>query len=253
MPETQPLFKKKQSEFSAYIRDPDNNPLPGGVKKKRMDMYRELFFNNINSFLISNFPVLHRILEEKQWTALAQDFFSRHSCKTPYFTEIPEEFIRYLQTDRMSIDHEPPFMLELAHYEWVEMALMISKETFPDLDQSLIEHPLDYKIALSPLAWALGYQYPVHKISPDFQPENPPEQPTYLVVYRDASFEVRFLEITATIFRLLQTIQDQEDVLAEDYIQQIILESGLSDPEAIRNGGVKALKKLAGKGILCKA
>ena len=253
MPETQPLFKKKQSEFAAYIRDPENNPLPGDVKKQRMDMYRELFFNNINSFLISNFPVLHRILDEKQWTALAQDFFSKHSCKTPYFTEIPEEFIRYLQTDRKSIDNEPPFMLELAHYEWVEMALMIAKETFPVIDQSLIERPLDYKIALSPLAWPLVYQYPVHKISPAYQPDNLPEQPIYLVVYRDPGFEVRFLAITSTIFRLLQIIQEQEGILATDCIKQIIQESGQTDPKAISSGGVKALRTLAEKGIICKA
>jgi len=30
---------------------------------------------------------------------------------------------------------------------------------------------------LSPLAWPLAYRFPVHKISPDYQPSEPLEQP----------------------------------------------------------------------------
>jgi uncharacterized protein len=43
-------FRIKQAEFAAYIRDPENQRLPVDVKPQRMVMYRELFFNNINSF-----------------------------------------------------------------------------------------------------------------------------------------------------------------------------------------------------------
>ena len=120
-------FKSKQHEFAAYIRDPENNPVPADVKEQRMDMYRELFFNNIEGFLSGNFPVLRKILNDRQWFALAQDFFAKHPCKTPYFSQIPEEFLDYLQNERDSSE-DLPFMLELAHYEWVEMALSIAKE-----------------------------------------------------------------------------------------------------------------------------
>jgi uncharacterized protein len=68
-------FRIKQAEFAAYIRDPENQRLPVDVKPQRMVMYRELFFNNINSFLSSNFPVLRKILNDDEWQALAQDFF----------------------------------------------------------------------------------------------------------------------------------------------------------------------------------
>ena len=43
-------FKSKQDEFAAYIRDPENNPVPADVKMHRMSMYRELIFNNIVIF-----------------------------------------------------------------------------------------------------------------------------------------------------------------------------------------------------------
>jgi len=70
-------FKSKQDEFAAYIRDPQNNPVPADVKEQRMAMYRELFFNNIEGFLSGNFPVLRQILNDQQWFALAQDFFRK--------------------------------------------------------------------------------------------------------------------------------------------------------------------------------
>ena len=60
-------FKAKQLEFAAYIRDPENNPLPADVQPQRMAMYRELFFNNIDSFLSANFPVLRTLLNDRQW------------------------------------------------------------------------------------------------------------------------------------------------------------------------------------------
>ena len=160
-------FKAKQQEFSAYIRDPSNNPQPADVSQQRMNTYRELFFNNIDSFLSSNFPVIKTILNDQQWFELAQDFFSKHPCQTPYFSEIPEEFLAYLQNERQN-NSDYPFLLELAHYEWVEMALSIAKDEITANTAEFINDISQQTIALSPLAWPLVYQFPVQQISVDF-------------------------------------------------------------------------------------
>ena len=117
-------FRLKQAEFAAHIRDPANNPAPADVDPQRMAAYCELFYNNIDSSLSSTFPVLRQILDADQWQVLAKDFYASHRCQTPHFSEIPEEFLEYLQNRKLPGDH--PFLLELAHYEWVEMALAIS-------------------------------------------------------------------------------------------------------------------------------
>ena len=44
-------------------------------------------------------------------------------CHTPLFPEIPREFLQYLQDAAADHPDDPPFALELAHYEWVEIAL----------------------------------------------------------------------------------------------------------------------------------
>lgn len=241
-------FKIKQSEFAAYIRDPENNPPPADVEPQRMAMYRELFFNNIDSFLSANFPVLRTLLNDRQWFELGQDFFARHASQSPHFSEIPEEFLDYLQNERDSTD-DFPFMLELAHYEWVEMALSIAKETVHENQQDL-DDLLNRRIQLSPLAWPLAYQYPVQQISPAFLPETAPEQATFLVVYRNPNDEVNFIEITPITYRLLEIIQEHEGILAVDCLKQVAEESMHPNPEMIIAGGLQVLKELAGKTVI---
>lgn len=241
-------FKARQREFAAYIRDPENNPAPADVKEQRMSMYRELFFNNIEGFLSDNFPVLRKILTDRQWFALAQDFFAKHSCKTPYFLQIPEEFLDYLQNERDS-SADLPFMLELAHYEWAEMALSIAKEDVVANNQDP-DNLLKQKIALSPLAWPLAYQYPVQKISPAFLPLQAPEQATFLIAYRNKEDDVNFIEITPITYRLLEIIQEHENPLAEDCLKQVARESNHPDQEFIVAGGLQILKELAEKTII---
>jgi hypothetical protein len=241
-------FKARQQEFSAYLRNPEKHPAPSDVKPERMAMYRELFFNNIDNFLAVNFPVLRKILTDAQWRALAEDFYARHTCTTPYFSEIAEEFLDYLQTERDN-PNDPPFMLELAHYEWVEMALSIAKEDAP-------AHPPftgDWSAAalqLSPLAWPLAYRFPVQRIAPDYQPQEPPEQPTFLVVYRDHEDEVRFLEITPVTYQLLALIQEQPGQTAAAYLQAVAEQLQYPQPEILYEGGLKIVQDLAAKHIV---
>jgi hypothetical protein len=244
-------FRVKQLEFAAYIRDPENNPPPADVQPQRMAMYRELFFNNIDSFLSAYFPVLRTILNDRQWFELGQNFFAQHSNQSPHFSEIPEEFLDYLQNERNN-SADFPFMLELAHYEWVEMALSIAKETVSANRQNL-DDLHNQRIRLSPLAWPLAYQYPVQKISPAFLPEAAPEQATFLIVYRNPDDEVNFIEITPMTYRLLEIIQEHGEMLAEDCLKQVAEELNHPNPEMIISGGLQILKELAEKTVITLA
>ena len=242
-------FKARQLEFSAYIRDPFNNPKPADVKPQRMEIYRELFFNNIDSFLSSNFPVIRAILDDTQWFELSQDFFAKHPCTTPYFSEIPEEFIDYLQNQRQN-DADYPFLLELAHYEWVEMALSISKQEISENTDAFITNLAEETISLSPLAWPLVYQFPVQQISPSFLPEAAPEQATYLLVYRNADDEVNFIQIPAITFSLLQLLQNNNSLSCNDCLMRVAKESSHPEPNIIIDAGIQVLKDLAEKNII---
>jgi len=242
-------FKAKQHEFAAYIRDPFNNPRPSDVEQKRIETYRELFFNNVDSFLSSNFPVLKTVLDETQWFELSQDFFATHPCSTPYFSEIPEEFLDYLQNQRKN-NTDYPFLLELAHYEWVEMALSISKDDVSANSTQFINTIEQQHITLSPLAWSLVYQFPVQQISRSFLPLTAPDQPTFLLVYRNMADEVNFIQIPPITFRLLQILQENDTISCQACLKQIAEESAHSEPEIIRASGLQIIKELAEKNII---
>ncbi len=243
-------FKQHQQQFVAHIRNPHSNPAPEGIEDRRMAIYRELFFNNVEGFLSNTFPVLKSIISQENWLAMARDFFSRHSCETPLFSEISQEFIDYLQNERESQPHDPPFMLELAHYEWIEMAVAISDEDqdLPAADPNgdlLKQCPL-----LSPVMRNLSYQFPVHKISPDFQPRELPGEMTHLVVFRNRQDEVRFLEINAVTQQLIEILKQNPNATGLDAVRMIAEALQHPDPDVIITAGEKLLYDLRHKDII---
>jgi len=245
-----PAFVRRQHEFAAHIRDPQANPAPADVEDRRMAIYRELFYNNVEGFLANGFPVLRRLYDDGRWHAMARDFFSRHRCQTPLFAEIAQEFLRYLQEERGNVEGDPPFLQELAHYEWVELALDISDadRVVPAVNPQgdlLADIPV-----FSALAWNLSYQYPVHRIGPEFQPDAPDPEPNHLVVYRDRDERVHFLEINAVTQRLIQLLKENPDWRGLDAVTQIARELQHPSPESLHQAGRELLEQLRQRHII---
>lgn len=213
-----------------------------------MAIYRDLFFNNVAGFLNSGFPVLKRLYSDQDWERMARDFFTHHRCQTPLFLEIAQEFLDYLQNEHEPRPEDPPFLLELAHYEWVELAVSVDDTALPadvDAEGDLLEgRPL-----LSPLAWPLTYAYPVHRIGPEFQPQAPGE-PVHLLVYRNPDEEVGFMELNPVTARLLQLIGEQPDASGRQLLQQIADEMKHPDPGAVIDGGLQTLEELRASGVI---
>src|SRR5690606_6965982 len=156
---------------------------------------------NVRDLLGRSFPVLRKVLGEDAWRVMVRDWLVRHRARTPLFLELPQEFLRYLLESRGPQADDPPLLAELPHYERVELALSIDEReldmTGVDPDGDLLEGiPV-----LSPLALPLAYEWPVHRIGPEFQPATAPPEPTRLVVYRDRRDEVGFLEINLVTAR----------------------------------------------------
>ena len=186
--------------------------MPAGIEARRMRIYRDLFYNNIESFIAKTFPVFREITDDDCWHGLVRDFIRAHRAESPYFTHISEEFMQYLD-ERMKrpdaasdLPQVPPFALELCHYEWVEMALDLA----PDADCVFDDEPVqpDEALALSPLAWPLRYAYPVREISSDYLPTEPPDTPTWLIGWRNRHDRVRFMASNAATIRLLKLLDD---------------------------------------------
>ena len=247
---TLPEFQRQQLAFTAHIRDPENNPVPDGIPARRMGVYTELFFNNIDDQLSTNFPILRQISSDEHWFAMVRDFMIRHRAETPLFTEVGQEFLEYVQQEREPHANDWPFMLELAHYEYVELAVYISKEedelTDVDPNGNLLEgHPV-----VAATAWNLSYQWPVHRIGPDYLPDEPPSEATHLVVYRNRLDEVHFLEINAVTQRLLQLLKENPTLSGLDVVKTIAEELAHPDIDAVTKAGKDILDDLRQRNVI---
>ena len=244
MPEI-PDFQKKQLAFAAHIRDPEHVPAPEGVEDRRMAIYRELFFNNLRNLLSNMFPVLKKLHPTENWEKLIRLFMQHHRADTPYFLKLPEEFLSFLQNEYELQDNDFPFLLELAHYEYAELALSISEE---DNDLTGVDPDGDLLATIpvkSELAWVYAYQYPVHRISVDYIPTEPAEQPVFLAVYRRENDKVGFLELNPVTARLLEAIaQNEEQLTGENLLRELAEEINYADVDALIEHGAEALNDM---------
>ncbi|MDX1455844.1 MAG: putative DNA-binding domain-containing protein [Gammaproteobacteria bacterium] len=246
-------FRQQQYAFAAHLRNPDKHPAPSDIEARRMKVYSDLFFNSIASLLSGTYPVLSELLGEDRWRVLVRQFFEHHQSHSPLFLEVPQEFLAFLQEEFENDGSWPGFMLELAHYEWVELALSIAPdEAMENVDPD--GNMLEGVPVLSSVAWPLAYEWPVHRLSPSFQPETPEDQPTFVVVYRKPDDTVGFTVLNGLTARLLEVIgentNDDKEMNGADILRQVAGEIGHPDPEAVVKAGEKMLDDLRSEHVL---
>jgi hypothetical protein len=247
----EPDLRSLQAAFAAHLRDPAGQPPPDGVPEARLAVYRTLFFNNIETLLANAFPVLRSLLAEDRWQALVGDFYARHPSRTPLFRQLAEAFVDWLDSGRGTVAGDPPFLAQLAHYEWVELALATAEDPPPaaqlaDPDGNLLHAPP----VISPLCWVLAYDWPVQRIGPAFQPGAASGVQSFLVVHRDADDEVRFVEINAVTARLLSLAEEQPQATGIALLEQIADELQHEDVDAVIQAGAEILDSLRERGIV---
>lgn len=232
--------------FAAHLRDPTASAPPAGIEDRRLAIYRDLLANNIHSLLSGNFPVMRKTLGEARWRTLVARFFADHPSRTPLFTRVASEFVDYLQLRDDAGD--PPWLAELAHYEWMELALQIDDAPVPahDADGDLRSGmPL-----VSPHAWALAYRWPVHRIGPACQPPEPGATHTLLLLRREPDGSVHFFELSPLVYRLLELLDTNDGNSGEVVLEQLASEADAAEREVFMGEGLAMLERLRDEGTI---
>ncbi len=239
-------FKNIQKAFSDAIRDPVNHPNVAGIDQRHMNVYRELFFNNVEGFISGGFPVLMELFSEEQQIQLVRDFFIKHNCHSPYFLKISEEFLEYLLVSEL--DFLPEFSYQLAHWEWMELYADVYKETQSQAILTELDFEADI-ISITQSAWCQAYDYPVHKISSENHCE---PKVSYLMVYRNPQLEVGFIEINPLSALLYERLKENTCKSADGLLQHIAIEQNMDTAQVVQ-GGRQILEHWAGLGLLILA
>ena len=246
----QPDFREKQYAFARHIRDPENNPAPADAEDRRMAIYRELFFNNLHSLISQTFPVLKKLHKKDKWRTFIREFMIKHEAQTPYFLEIPQEFVNFLENEYQAREDDYPFLNELAHYEYVELALSVSDQV-NDLGGIDPEGDLLSGIPVkSNLAWLVAYQFPVHRISNEFIPTEPGEQPTILAICRKLDDDMDFMELNPVTGRLLEMIEGNDSETGRQLLIRLAAQINYPDVDKFIEHGRDTMEQMRGAEIL---
>ncbi len=229
-------FQRYQLAFTAHIRNPKSNKKPAKVDDARMAVYREIVFTNILNSVTTCFPVCVQVLGERDWEKLVRQFFAKYQATTPIFREIPQQFLQFLNT----VKYLPIYFEQLAHYEWVELAVN-SQPTMPPK----LSKPLDFlneKPVLAPANKLLQYDYAVHKISARHKPKT--REKTYLLVFRNLDNKVKFIELNPVTFQLLKLI-DENNITGKQALVRLAEDIKHPDANVAIQFGVEILTGLA--------
>ena len=229
-------FQRYQLEFTAHIRNPKANKKPEKVDDARMAVYREIVFNNIFGAVSACFPVCVQVLGKHAWEKLVRQFFANYQSTSPIFREIPQQFLQFLNT----AGNLPAYFQQLAHYEWVELATNTQRTEAANLSKKM--DLLNEKPILAPAHMLLEYDYAVHKISKRNQPKI--TEQTYLLVFRNSEFKVKFIELNPTTYQLLRLIQEN-NMAGEQALMELAKDINYSDIDAVIQFGAEILLDLA--------
>lgn len=213
-------FQSIQQAFTDAIRSDEQSDFQG-VEARRLAVYRELFFNNVEGFIAGTFPVLKECLDEDAWQNMVRAFFKKHECETPYFLEISEEFLVFLQSEESKSLNLPEYTYSLAHWEWMEL-FADAYDAQQDVTVEAIHLDSDVLTSIE-TAWLQAYEYPVHKIIPNEAVE---QQATFLLVYRKQD-EVNFIELNPLSYLLFQTLQNNQSQTISDMVKELSETNGL--------------------------
>ena len=242
-------FIKEQYTFTRHIRDPEHTPAPEGIESRRISIYTDLIFRNIENFIANSFPVLRQVIHDDEWHIILRGFLKKHISRTPYFPKLPLEFLNYLEQEQDEIEL-PAFCIELAHYEWIEISLSFDPReiSFENVNQG--GDLLKGIPVLSLLVQPLICQWPVHKISSNFVPKEKPDEPTYLIVYRDHLYDIGFIELNQIAAKLIEELQKNTDKTGEEILLDIAKQLQHPDPKVVIKGGSEVIQDFKKKDIL---
>lgn len=241
VPEAPDDYAAIQAGFAAWVRDPRSAPAPAGVEPRRLAVYRELVFDNVESFMSNCYPVARALLGETRWHVLLEDWLREHRATTVSFPRLPQEFARWLAA-RGTADL-PPWFAELVTYEWLELEVSFDES---ELEGIAIDADVDCERGapvLNPTVRLGAYRWPVHRLGPGHVPETAPETPTYLAILRTRSDAVTFMTLTPATARLVELVATAPERAGSALVAEVARELG-ADPATLAAAGAAMLDDL---------
>ncbi len=211
----------------------------------------ELSLEETEQLIAQALPATRRRLGADRWWALVRDFCSLYYCCEPELHKVAEEVLDYLDgAHRGATSGYPGWLCDLAHYEWLHLALRAAPAAVPQAPPVDPEGDLlQGAPVLSHLAWLVSYDYPVRQMVAGEAQQGPLPQAQHLLLFRDRNEKVHVQEPDAFTAQLLERIEADPELTGAAAIATAAEAVGL--PAAVwTEHGAQLLASLRRSGVL---
>lgn len=211
----------KQQQFSTTLR----GPYSALKKAEREKIYYHLLRANLHEVLANIYARLIEHLGSENWAFLLDEFLREHTATTPYFYQLPDEFLSFLWHNKARYG-QWPWLWALAHFEWMELVATVADEILPEPNAVLLR--------CSPLAYYCQYDYAVHPLDKEYTDLAQRTHPWQGIVYRNRQHEVLWFVLEPWSAHLLQAILQQKECSVEDMVRYVMQSNSAYKEKEVR-------------------
>ncbi len=197
------------TEFGAMLRGPYSALTNTGREK----IYYHLLRANLHEVLANIYPRVIDNVGAENWAFLLDEFLRQHRAATPYFYQLPDEFLSFLWHNKAEYE-QWPWLWALAHFEWMELVATVADEALPAPNTALIR--------CTPLLYYCQYEYAVYPLDKEYTALARRAYPWQGVVYRNGQHEVQWFALEPWPALLLQAILQHKECSIEELVHPLL-------------------------------
>jgi hypothetical protein len=163
------------------------------------------------------------------WASTTQRAFVDHVCESPDMQRLPA------------------WLQDLAHFEWLQNAVNTTPVSWPACDAAA--DVMHHAVVLNPTHVEAAYEWPVHSIDTDHQPDD--MQSTYVSMLRDKDDTLHVLESSVFRGQLIDLLRDGQS--GEQAFMVLAMWLSHPEPEAFVREGAEVMAQLQREGIVLGA
>lgn len=211
----------------------------------RLLVYRELVRDTVRSAVLLAVPRTAARLGPL-FDEYLERFLAERGPRTHYLRDVTTELIDFCAPLWPHDARVPAYALDLARHEALELGVLSS----PDPGRAgSSDVGVDSVLLFAPSLSLVRYDHAVHRLPLEEDDRTLPERtPTALAVYRDAGYEVRYLELTPVAASILARLMAGEPL--GEAVTHACADHSLPVDAAVLEGSSRLLADLSERGCL---
>nr|WP_315262060.1 putative DNA-binding domain-containing protein [uncultured Limnohabitans sp.] len=239
-------FRQFQFALARHLRDPLGVSAPAGVSLADAAACTQDMVTHVSEVLAPAFPVTCALLGDDMWEHAVRLFLKDAQPHTPWASTTQRAFVDHV-CESPDMQRLPAWLQDLAHFEWLQNAVNTTPVSWPacDVDANVMHHA----VVLNPTHVEAAYEWPVHSIDTDHQPDD--MQSTYVSMLRDKDDTLHVLESNVFRGQLIDLLRDGQS--GEQAFMVLAMWLSHPEPEAFVREGAEVMAQLQREGIVLGA